>query len=96
MWGEIEAPVKAQPTVSEKEDEGKLESPEDDIVTLSLRYGIKEPAEPQQARLDTQVSSAVKSSEKIRYTKSTRFAYIHYVSADYHAGAEPGRVHLCE
>lgn len=62
MWGEIEAPVKAQPTGSEEEDEGKLESPEDDIVTLPLRYGIKDPAEPQQARLDIQVSSAAESS----------------------------------
>lgn len=55
MWGEIEAPVKTQPTSYESEDEGHVKLP-DEAVTPSRRWDFNDPADPRQPRPDTQMT----------------------------------------
>lgn len=52
MWGEIDPPVKTQPSLCESEDESEL--PEEP-VTQSQRCDFHQPADTQQPRRDAPV-----------------------------------------
>lgn len=98
MWGEIEPPVKTQPSLCERESEDDVKLPEP--MLLPRRCDVTfPPADPPQPRPDAQVTSPASVSLHIMYISALDdlflFCFICCVS-DRHPVRERGRVRLCK
>lgn len=65
MWGEIEPPIKTQPSLCRNEDVDGVKQPED-ATTLSLEGHITFPVPPQQSQTPDLVSSATQQHDWAR------------------------------